>query len=109
MGGGRVSGPTSGRECDLLWRAEQSVQRGRQHGALPVTAAGNMAHRCLLRREDAGQAEGIPAEVCAARILKGIFRDEEEVFIGGGEMKAVWIKRFFPRLFSRLIRKQKPE
>lgn len=64
-----------------------------------------MAHNVM----DAGQAEGIPAEVCAARILKGIFRDEEEVFIGGGEMKAVWIKRFFPRLFSRIIRKQKPE
>lgn len=58
---------------------------------------------------DEGQAEGLPAEVCAARIIKGLLAREEEVFIGGPEMKAVWIKRLFPRLFSRLIRRQKPE
>jgi short-subunit dehydrogenase len=60
-------------------------------------------------RMDEAQADGLPAEVCAARILKGILRKEEEVFIGGPEMKAVWIKQYFPRLFSRIIRRQKPE
>jgi short-subunit dehydrogenase len=35
--------------------------------------------------------------------------DEAQASGESAEMKAVWIKRFFPRLFSKLIRKQKPE
>ena len=58
---------------------------------------------------DEGQAAGRSAEELADRILLGIKRNEEEVFFGGPEMKAVWIKRLFPKLFSRIIRKQKPE
>lgn len=48
------------------------------------------------------------AEECADIILKAIQNDKEEIFIGGKEIKAVWVKRFFPSLFSRIIRKQKP-
>ena len=58
---------------------------------------------------DEGQLKGVPAEVCADRILKGALRGEEEVYIGGREVRALWIKRLFPGLFSRLIRRQKPE
>lgn len=58
---------------------------------------------------DEGQASGKSADELAERILRGILKNEEEVFFGGPEMKAVWIKRFFPRLFSRIIRRQKPE
>jgi short-subunit dehydrogenase len=53
--------------------------------------------------------EGLSAEECAKQILKAIKMNEEEIFIGGKELKAVWIKRFFPKLFSKMIRKQKPE
>lgn len=53
--------------------------------------------------------EGMPADLCAERILKGVKNEEEEIFIGGKEIRAVWIKRLFPKLFSRLIRKQKAE
>jgi short-subunit dehydrogenase len=60
-------------------------------------------------RMDDAIAAGIPSEQCADRILKGIFRGEEEIFVGGKEIRAVWIKRFFPKLFSKLIRKQKAE
>ena len=63
----------------------------------------------LHNRMDDAIAAGIPAEQCAERILKGIFRGEEEIFVGGKEIRAVWIKRFFPKLFSQLIRKQKAE
>lgn len=52
---------------------------------------------------------GMPAEQCAERILKGAIRGEEEINVGGKEIRAVWIKRFFPGLFSKLIRKQKVE
>jgi len=55
---------------------------------------------------DQGQLQGRSAHECAARILKAIFRDEEEVYFGGKEVYAVWIKRFLPSLFSRIMRKR---
>jgi short-subunit dehydrogenase len=58
---------------------------------------------------DPGQDMGRTPEDLARRILKGLRRGEEEVYFGGKEMKAVWIRQYFPRLFSNLIRKQKPE
>ena len=60
-------------------------------------------------RMDKAIADGIPASECAKRILSGVMRSEEEIYVGGKELRAVWIKRFFPGLFSRLIRKQKVE
>jgi short-subunit dehydrogenase len=58
---------------------------------------------------DEGQRQGVSAEACARRIVRAAIRGEEEVYIAGREMKGIWMKRFFPRLFSRLIRRQKPE
>lgn len=54
-------------------------------------------------------ANGISTELCAQQIIKGIERQQHEIFAGGKELKAVWIKRFFPKLFYKIIRKQKPE
>ncbi len=54
---------------------------------------------------DEGQATGISPEKCAGRIVKGIKKGEEEILIGRKEAFAVYIKRFFPGLFSRIIRK----
>lgn len=56
---------------------------------------------------DKSQEEGMPAEECARKILQAIRKEKEEVFIGGKELSAVLVKRFFPRLFSKLIRKIK--
>ena len=58
---------------------------------------------------DESTASGVSAEECAQQILKGIKRNKEEIYIGGKELKAIWIKRFFPNIFSKLIRKQKAE
>lgn len=56
---------------------------------------------------DASTAKGISAEACAQRIVKAIARREEEVRVGGWETIAVLIKRLFPGLFSRMIRRAK--
>ena len=32
---------------------------------------------------------------------------KEEVYIGGKEVNGIWLKRFFPKLFSKIIRKAK--
>lgn len=58
---------------------------------------------------DESTERGISAEECAKQILKAIENNKEEVFIGGKELRAVWMKRLFPSLFSKIIRKQKPE
>lgn len=58
---------------------------------------------------DKSQAEGMPAEECARRIVEAMDADKEEVLIGGREIKAVWLKRYFPRVFSKIIRKQTRE
>ncbi len=65
---------------------------------------------------DESTAQGLSPEDCAQQILKGIKTNKEELFIGkskfligGKELRAVWVKRFFPKLFSRIIRKQIPE
>jgi short-subunit dehydrogenase len=58
---------------------------------------------------DESQKNGVSAEVCAQKILKGIKNNKEEIFIGGKELRAIWVKRFFPDLFSKMIKKQKPE
>lgn len=58
---------------------------------------------------DDATEQGVSAEQCASQILQAIKSNKEEVFIGGKELRAVWVKRLFPNLFSKLIRKQKPE
>ena len=45
---------------------------------------------------------------CAEKIVEALKQNKEEIFIGGKELKAVWMKRHFPKWFSELIRKQNP-
>lgn len=55
---------------------------------------------------DDAQANGMSAEECATHIVKAIEKDKEEVYIGGvKEVAAIYVKRFFPALFSRIVRK----
>ncbi len=54
---------------------------------------------------DAGQQRGLAVEVCAARIVRAIEREKDEVCFGGKEAMAVYLKRFWPGLFNRVIRR----
>lgn len=58
-----------------------------------------------LNKMDAAQYKGKSAEWCAGKIVKAIESNKEEVYIGGREVFGVYIKRFFPAFFSRIIRK----
>lgn len=42
---------------------------------------------------------------CAEKIIAAIEQQKEEVYLGGREVWGVYIKRFFPGLFSKIIRK----
>lgn len=53
-------------------------------------------------------AKGITPQECAQKIIKAVEAEKEEVTIAGMKEKAgLLIKRFFPALFSRLIKKVK--
>lgn len=56
---------------------------------------------------DEAQANGMSAEKCADQIFSALRKRKEEVNIGGKETLAIYIKRFFPSIFSRILRKVK--
>ncbi|MBI2379867.1 MAG: SDR family oxidoreductase [Gammaproteobacteria bacterium] len=56
---------------------------------------------------DDAQAHGYPATLCAEDILTGLAKGKEEFSVGGRERLGVYLKRFFPGLFSKMIRKAK--
>lgn len=57
---------------------------------------------------DESHVDAMSAEECARIILKAIRNNEEEILVGGKELLAVKIKRFFPKWFGKIIRKQSP-
>ena len=81
---------------------------GKIHTNISVNAlTGNGAKH---NKMDESTAEGTSAEECAKQILQAIIKNKEEIYIGGSkERQALWMKRIFPKLFSKIIRKQKPE
>ena len=57
-------------------------------------------------RMDAGQANGLTVDELIPKCLKAIASGQEELFVGGlKEMSGVYIKRFLPKLFSKIVRK----
>lgn len=56
---------------------------------------------------DEAQAKGMSPEDCADEIFSAIIRKKEEVYIGGNEKFAVYLKRFFPGIFSKILQKAK--
>ena len=52
---------------------------------------------------DDAQANGMPADECAVRIIKAIREGKEEVYIGGKEKYGVLLKRYLPGKFTRMI------
>lgn len=59
-------------------------------------------------RMDGATDKGLSPEFCAKKILQAIKAGKEEVYIGGfREVGAVYLKRFFPGVFSKILRKAK--
>jgi short-subunit dehydrogenase len=49
------------------------------------------------------QTTGISPEKCVTDILNGVRKNQREIFTGKSELRAVWIKRFFPGMFFKMI------
>lgn len=56
---------------------------------------------------DPNQEEGMPADECAKKIIRGILKDKLEIVVGGKERHTILIKRLFPKLLQRILRKQR--
>lgn len=56
---------------------------------------------------DKTQARGMPPAKLARRIIQALEQGKDEVMIGGKEVLAVYLKRFAPGLFNRVIRRVK--
>lgn len=71
----------------------------------PITLSALTGDGSPLKKMDEAQYKGKPADWCAQKIVKAIRNKREEVYLGGREVFGVYIKRFFPSLFSKLIRR----
>ncbi len=61
-----------------------------------------------LNEMDRTTANGVAPNVFAKKMLKAIEKKKEEAYIGGAkEVMAVYLKRFFPGVFSKIVRKAK--
>tara|TARA_B100001287_G_scaffold274918_2_gene281299 strand:+ start:945 stop:1745 length:801 start_codon:yes stop_codon:yes gene_type:complete len=55
---------------------------------------------------DHNQETGMPVEECVSQLLRAVSAKKREVLIGNKEIQAVTLKRFFPALFWKIIRRQ---
>jgi short-subunit dehydrogenase len=56
---------------------------------------------------DQAQDQGMSPEACAIQLYRAMKSKKEEVYIGGKETLAVYLKRFLPGLFSKILRTAK--
>lgn len=57
---------------------------------------------------DHNQETGMPADVCVKKMLKAVTKRKKSKLIGNKEIWAVYIKRFSPALFWKIIKNQSP-
>jgi short-subunit dehydrogenase len=57
---------------------------------------------------DSTTDEGLSPKIVAKKIIKAILQKKNEVYIGGfREVAAVYLNRWMPGLFARIVRKAK--
>ncbi len=96
-------------------RAEQKINNIDITMAIPGRVATNISNNAIVKdgskynKTDRGQAQGISAESCSRQIISAIKKNRKEVQIGGKEIAMVWIRRFFPFIFYRLVTNIQPK
>ena len=56
---------------------------------------------------DPGQLNGMNVETCANQIVKGLGKGKKDILVGGKEILLVYIHRFLPFLYHRIVGKIK--
>ena len=54
---------------------------------------------------DNNQAKGISSEECARQILAGIVAGKDEFGVGGKELRGLFLHRYFPKLFKKILKR----
>lgn len=60
-----------------------------------------------LNKMDKAQDKGMPPQTFAKKMIRAIEANKREVYIGGKEKYAVYLKRFFPSIFANIIKRAK--
>jgi len=68
-------------------------------------AAGGREHGL----RDKAISKGLTPQVCAQAIVKAMAKGKSEISIGGPEVMAIYLKRFFPALVERVVPRQVPD
>jgi short-subunit dehydrogenase len=94
-------------------RFEEARNNIRVHIICPGYVRTNVSFNAINERGeahgkmDAGQNAGMTPEAAAKKTLAAIARGEHEYFFGGKEIFAVRLKKYFPKLFYKIILKRK--
>ena len=62
----------------------------------------------VLNKKDPLIENGISPEQCAQDIINGIMDNKKEIYSGGKGSWIIHLKRFFPEIFFKIMRKQQP-
>lgn len=54
-------------------------------------------------RNDSATEQGMPPEIFARKMILAIEQKKYEVYIGGKEIKGIYLKRFFPKLLHKIV------
>jgi short-subunit dehydrogenase len=73
----------------------------------PITMSALTGDGTPMNKMDEWQTKGKPVKWCAERIVNAIENKKEEAYIGGKEILLIYIKRFLPFLYYRIIRNVK--
>lgn len=91
-----------------LWREDFAITLacpGYVRTAVSANALGPRGERHAAL--DRPTERGIAPERCAAAIVRAVARRRDEVYVGGWEIAGIYVKRYFPSLLARIIRKMK--
>jgi hypothetical protein len=56
---------------------------------------------------DEGQLNGIPASVCAQKIIQGISKNKRKIYVVQKEMVLIILRKIWPSLYFTLVKKLK--
>lgn len=70
----------------------------------PISVSALVADGGTHGKMDANQEKGMAPDEFSRRLLRAVTRQKEEVYIGGSEIYGIYLKRFFPKLLSRIVR-----
>ena len=89
---------------DFLKIQSRNISAFQQISVNAITASGEK-----FGKMDDSTIKGMSATACAQKIIAGMQNEKEEILIGGKEIIPIYIKRFFPGLFTWIMKRQKVE